>query len=75
VRGGLAAARVSGGSDALRETRCMHDGFGTINDGYFLPHSHELRCCGGHWLLLPAGAKNLDEALASAPMTTGTPVA
>jgi hypothetical protein len=53
----------------------MHDGFGTIKDGYFLPHSHELRCSGGHWLLLPAGALDLDEALAAAPMTTGTPAA
>jgi hypothetical protein len=53
----------------------MHDGFGTIKDGYFLPHSHELRCSGDHWLLLPAGALDLDEALAAAPMTTGTPAA
>ena len=53
----------------------MHDGFGTIKDGYFLPHSHELRSAGGHWLLLPAGAQNPEEALATAPMTTGTPLA
>ena len=53
----------------------MHDGFGTIKDGYFLPHSHELRCSNGCWVLVPAGANNLDEALAAAPMTTGTPAA
>jgi hypothetical protein len=75
VWGVLQALRVSRGSDALRKTRCMHDGFGTIKDGYFLPHSHELRSAGGHWLLLPAGAQNPEEALATAPMTTGTPLA
>lgn len=56
----------------------MHDGFGTIQDGYYLPHSHELKWFeGGRLLLLPAGATNPDEALALASvpagMTTGTP--
>ena len=56
----------------------MHDGFGTIKDGYFLPHSHELKWFeGGHLFLLPAGATNPDEALAGVVvpwgMTTGTP--
>ena len=59
----------------------MHDGFGTIRDGYFLPHSHELRLgeC-GRLLLMPAGATNPEQALAVAfpctrgeAMTTGTP--
>ena len=50
----------------------MHDGFGTIKDGYFVPHSHELRQCGcGRLLLVPAGSKNLREALAEA-MAPGT---
>jgi hypothetical protein len=48
----------------------MHDGFGTIKDGYFLPHSHELRLCGsGRLLLLPAGATNEDEAIATAVLS------
>ena len=59
----------------------MHDGFGTIRDGYFLPHSHELRLgeC-GRLLLMPAGSSNPELALAVAfpgaggkGMTTGTP--
>ena len=58
----------------------MHDGFGTIKDGYFVPHSHELRLgdC-GRLLLLPAGSNDPAEALAVAlpgrGVTTGTPVA
>ena len=56
----------------------MHDGFGTIKDGYFIPHSHELRLgdC-GRLLLMPVGSTHPDEALATAHpgqgMTTGTP--
>ena len=43
----------------------MHDGFGTIKDGYFVPHSHELLWCGcGRLLLMPAGSKRFEEALA-----------
>jgi hypothetical protein len=46
----------------------MHDGFGTIRDGYFVPHSHELRWCGaGRWLLMPVGATHPEVALAVAP--------
>jgi hypothetical protein len=46
----------------------MHDGFGTIKDGYFVPHSHVLTLCeGGHWLLLPVSASSADEAIAIAP--------
>ena len=43
----------------------MHDGFGTIKDGYFVPHSHELRwgAC-GRLLLMPVGATDPREALA-----------
>jgi len=45
----------------------MHDGFGTIKDGYFVPHSHELRWCGcGRLLLMPVGATKHEEALAAA---------
>ena len=45
----------------------MHDGFGTIQDGYFVPHSHELKLGGcGRLLLLPVGATSADEALAVA---------
>ena len=45
----------------------MHDGFGTIQDGYYVPHSHEVRLCRcGRLLLLPVGATRLDDALAIA---------
>ena len=45
----------------------MNDGFGTIRDGYYVPHSHELRfgAC-GRLLLLPVGAAGAEEALAVA---------
>jgi hypothetical protein len=46
----------------------MHDGFGTIKDGYFVPHSHELKFVGGRLLLLPANATNSEEALAEAQL-------
>jgi hypothetical protein len=43
----------------------MHDGFGTIKDGYFVPHSHELQWCNcGRLRLLPVGATQRDETLA-----------
>ena len=45
----------------------MHEGFGTIKDGYFVPHSHEIRREGGVLLLVPANARGTDEALAEAP--------
>jgi hypothetical protein len=45
----------------------MHDGFGTIKDGYFIPHSHVVSVCTcGRLLLLPAGTSNPDDALAVA---------
>jgi hypothetical protein len=47
----------------------MHDGFGTIKDGYFVPHSHEIRWWGGGALLLmPVGASSPEEAIAEAPI-------
>jgi len=47
----------------------MHEGFGTIKDGYFVPHSHEIRWCGGSQLLLmPVGATDPAEAIAQAPV-------
>lgn len=46
----------------------MHEGFGTIKDGYFVPHSHEIRWSGGGSLLLmPVGASDPEEAIAEAP--------
>ena len=45
----------------------MNDGFGTIRDFYFVPHSHELRFSGcGRLLLLPVGAAGAEDALAVA---------
>jgi hypothetical protein len=47
----------------------MHDGFATIKDGYFVPHSHELMLCvqSGRWLLLPVSARSVEDAIAVAP--------
>jgi hypothetical protein len=46
----------------------MFDGFGTIKDGYFVPHSHEIRGCGGtRLLLMPVGSSDPEEAIAEAP--------
>ena len=43
----------------------MNDGFGTIKEGYFIPHSHVVSMCAcGRLLLLPAGATDPDEAIA-----------
>ena len=45
----------------------MHDGFGTIKDGYFVPHSHVVTLCAcGRLLLLPVGATDADDAIAVA---------
>ena len=52
----------------------MHDGFGTIKDGYFVPHSHELRVGGcGRLLLMPVGETDASEALAVASFPEAEP--
>ena len=63
-----AVPRVSSDSVTRIENHGMLDGFGTIQDGYFVPHSHEIRWCGGtRLLLMPVGASDPAEALAEAP--------
>ena len=43
----------------------MHDGFGTIENGYFVPHSHVVTVCAcGRLLLMPVGATDSSEAIA-----------
>jgi len=53
----------------------MHDGFATIRDGYFVPHSHELTLCAksGRWLLLPVSARSAEDAIAVAPAAASEP--
>jgi hypothetical protein len=47
----------------------MREGFGTIKDGYFVPHSHEIRWWGeSHLLLMPVGTSDPQEAIAEAPV-------
>ena len=51
----------------------MHDGFGTIKDGYFVPHSHVVTLCScGRLLLLPVGTSDPDDAIAVASLVHST---